>query len=202
MMFKGAYTSEFYRALHDAIHSEVESWTSRPRRFALRLPANRRWLRFAAAWTNSGTVCQSLEEPQECRCNGDRPMDLLLTHGYFLYEDPKELQIMKPYVPLGILYLTSHLRARNFEVEVFDSTFPSRRIDAFARSEKPAVLGVYANLMTRSSALQILKAARSRVEDRGGGPEPGLCRAVSGIGSGCGRHRRRRDHTWKSCCPS
>ena len=36
-------------------------------------------------------------------------MDLLLTHGYFLYEDPKELQIMKPYVPLGILYLTSHL---------------------------------------------------------------------------------------------
>ena len=54
-------------------------------------------------------------------------MDLLLTHGYFLYEDPKELQIMKPYVPLGILYLTSHLRARKFEVEVFDSTFSSRR---------------------------------------------------------------------------
>jgi anaerobic magnesium-protoporphyrin IX monomethyl ester cyclase len=34
-------------------------------------------------------------------------MDLLLTHGYFLYEDPKELQIMKPYAPLGILYLSS-----------------------------------------------------------------------------------------------
>ena len=32
--------------------------------------------------------------------------DLLLTHGYFLYEDPKELQILKPYVPLGTsLYL-------------------------------------------------------------------------------------------------
>ena len=27
--------------------------------------------------------------------------ELLLTHGYFLYEDPKELQIMKPYAPLG-----------------------------------------------------------------------------------------------------
>ena len=38
--------------------------------------------------------------------------DLLLTHGYFLYEDPKELQIMKPYAPLGILYLCSHLRAK------------------------------------------------------------------------------------------
>jgi radical SAM superfamily enzyme YgiQ (UPF0313 family) len=28
MMFKGAYTSEFYRALHDALHAEVESWSS------------------------------------------------------------------------------------------------------------------------------------------------------------------------------
>jgi radical SAM superfamily enzyme YgiQ (UPF0313 family) len=28
MMFKGAYTSEFYRALRDALHSEVESWSS------------------------------------------------------------------------------------------------------------------------------------------------------------------------------
>jgi len=27
MMFKGAYRSEFYRALHDALHAEVESWT-------------------------------------------------------------------------------------------------------------------------------------------------------------------------------
>jgi radical SAM superfamily enzyme YgiQ (UPF0313 family) len=28
MMFKGAYTSEFYRALHDALHAEVESWST------------------------------------------------------------------------------------------------------------------------------------------------------------------------------
>ncbi|MBI1940385.1 MAG: B12-binding domain-containing radical SAM protein [Acidobacteria bacterium] len=27
MMFKGAYTSEFYRALHDALHAEVETWS-------------------------------------------------------------------------------------------------------------------------------------------------------------------------------
>jgi len=26
MMFKGAYTSDFYRALHDALHAEVETW--------------------------------------------------------------------------------------------------------------------------------------------------------------------------------
>lgn len=29
MMFKGAYTGEFYRALHDALHAEVDSWNGR-----------------------------------------------------------------------------------------------------------------------------------------------------------------------------
>jgi len=52
-------------------------------------------------------------------------MDLLLTHGYFLAEDPKEREIMKPYAPLGLLYLSSHLRSRGFDVEIYDSTFGS-----------------------------------------------------------------------------
>jgi radical SAM superfamily enzyme YgiQ (UPF0313 family) len=103
-------------------------------------------------------------------------MDLLLTHGYFLYEDPKELQIMKPYAPLGILYLTSHLRARNFEVEVFDSTFSSRSdLMQLLKTEKPSVLGVYANLMTRVSVLQILRAAKEAGwKTVAGGPEPAV----------------------------
>ena len=54
-------------------------------------------------------------------------MDLLLTHGYFLEDDAKERAIMKPYPPLGILYLSSHLRAKGFDVEIYDSTFGSRR---------------------------------------------------------------------------
>jgi len=29
MMFQGAYTGEFYRALHDALHAEVDSWNGR-----------------------------------------------------------------------------------------------------------------------------------------------------------------------------
>lgn len=49
--------------------------------------------------------------------------DLLLTHGYFLFEDPKEQQIMKPYAPLGILYICSHLRGKGFDVDF--STPPS-----------------------------------------------------------------------------
>jgi anaerobic magnesium-protoporphyrin IX monomethyl ester cyclase len=101
--------------------------------------------------------------------------DLLLTHGYFLYEDPKELQIMKPYAPLGILYLCSHLRAKGFEVDVFDATFSSRAaLFHHLRTETPTVLGIYANLMTRSNAVEIMAVAREagwRVVV--GGPEPG-----------------------------
>src|SRR4051794_22056024 len=101
--------------------------------------------------------------------------DLLLTHGYFLHEDPKELQIMKPYAPLGILYLCSYLRSKGFSVDVFDTTFASRN-DLFhhLRSQPPTVLGVYANLMTRGKVVEILKVAREcGWRTVVGGPEPG-----------------------------
>lgn len=101
-------------------------------------------------------------------------MDLLLTHGYFLHEDPKELRIMKPYAPLGILYLTSHLRAKGFDVEVFDSTFSSREeLFRVLNVTAPSVLGVYANLMTRRNVIEILQAAKQvGWKTIVGGPEP------------------------------
>jgi anaerobic magnesium-protoporphyrin IX monomethyl ester cyclase len=101
--------------------------------------------------------------------------ELLLAHGYFLYEDPKELQILKPYAPLGILYLCSHLRKQGFDVDVFDTTFSSREaLFLHLRSEKPSVLGIYANLMTRKNVVEILKVAREAGwKTIVGGPEPG-----------------------------
>jgi radical SAM superfamily enzyme YgiQ (UPF0313 family) len=101
-------------------------------------------------------------------------MELLLTHGYFLEEDPKELQIMKPYAPLGLLYLSSHLRARGFAVEIYDGTFGSRQeLLRLLGREHPAVLGVYGTLMTRQSVLEIARAGRRRGWTIVlGGPEP------------------------------
>jgi anaerobic magnesium-protoporphyrin IX monomethyl ester cyclase len=101
--------------------------------------------------------------------------ELLLTHGYFLFEDPKELQIMKPYAPLGILYLCSHLRQQGFDVDVFDTTFSSREaLFRHLRSEAPSTLGIYANLMTRKNVVEILKVAREAGwKTIVGGPEPG-----------------------------
>jgi radical SAM superfamily enzyme YgiQ (UPF0313 family) len=101
--------------------------------------------------------------------------ELLLTHGYFLYEDPKELQILKPYAPLGILYLCSHLRNHGFDVDVFDTTFSSREaLFKYLQTETPTVLGIYANLMTRSNVVETLKVAREAGwKTIVGGPEPG-----------------------------
>lgn len=101
--------------------------------------------------------------------------DLLLTHGYFLYEDPKELQIMKPYAPLGILYLCSHLRSQGFDVDVFDTTFSNREaLFQHLRTEPPSVVGIYANLMTRVNVIEILKVAHEAGwKTIVGGPEPG-----------------------------
>jgi anaerobic magnesium-protoporphyrin IX monomethyl ester cyclase len=101
--------------------------------------------------------------------------DLLLTHGYFLHEDPKEMQIMKPYPPLGILYICSHLRARGFSVDVHDSTFSTQEaLHAHLREQQPSVLGVYANLMTRPKVVKILAEARRHGwRTIVGGPEPG-----------------------------
>ena len=101
-------------------------------------------------------------------------MDLLLTHGYFLYEDTKELQIMKPYVTLGILYLSSHLREKGFDVEIYDSTFGSRQeLFRIFETGPPSVVGIYANLMTRRNVLDIAAAARAAGWTVVlGGPEP------------------------------
>jgi len=102
-------------------------------------------------------------------------MDILLTHGYFLYEDPKELQIMKPYPPLGILYVCAHLRKKGLRADVFDSTFSSRReLFDLLQHHPPSVLGVYANLMTRGNVVEILRVAKGAGwQTVVGGPEPG-----------------------------
>jgi anaerobic magnesium-protoporphyrin IX monomethyl ester cyclase len=101
-------------------------------------------------------------------------MNLLLTHAYFLHADAKELQIMKPYAPLGILYLSSYLRSRGFEVQIYDSTFGSREeLFRILHDGPPAALGIYGNLMTRGNVIDTIAAARAagwRVIV--GGPEP------------------------------
>ena len=88
--------------------------------------------------------------------------DLLLTHGYFLFEDEKEIQIMRPYPTLGLLYVSAWLRRAGFDVEIFDSTFEDRR-NLFARlAQGRGVIGIYTNLMTRRPVLDIVAEAKAQ----------------------------------------
>ena len=47
--------------------------------------------------------------------------DILLTHSYHLYYDPKQVRKMQPYPPLGTLYAAALLRQKGYSVAVFDS---------------------------------------------------------------------------------
>ncbi|HEY6451120.1 MAG TPA: radical SAM protein [Steroidobacteraceae bacterium] len=86
--------------------------------------------------------------------------DVLLTHGYFLFEDEKELQIMRPYPTLGLLYIAAYLRRAGFAPEIFDSTFARREeLSARLHSQCGGVLGIYTNLMTRRVVLEIMRDA-------------------------------------------
>lgn len=105
-------------------------------------------------------------------------MKIFLTHGYFINSDPKELEIMKPYVPLGILYISAFLKQNGFDVTVFDSTFSSPSEQrAKLLSEKPDIIAVYCNLMTKLNVLPLIKYIRAepalqRSKIILGGPEP------------------------------
>lgn len=86
--------------------------------------------------------------------------DVLLTHGYFLFEDEKEMQIMRPYPTLGLLYISAFLRRAGFDVEIFDTTFePRQRLyDRLGRGR--GIVGIYTNLMTRRPVLDIVSVAK------------------------------------------
>ena len=47
--------------------------------------------------------------------------DVLLATSFFLKNDPKQIEKMRPYAPLGTLYAAASLRNRGYSVAVFDA---------------------------------------------------------------------------------
>jgi radical SAM superfamily enzyme YgiQ (UPF0313 family) len=101
-------------------------------------------------------------------------MDILLAHGYFLELDAIEQRVMRPHPPLGLLYLSSHLKQRGFNVGVFDSTFKSiSEFDAVLEREQPPIVGFAVNLMTKRNVLRMITMAKRRgAKVVIGGPDP------------------------------
>jgi anaerobic magnesium-protoporphyrin IX monomethyl ester cyclase len=101
-------------------------------------------------------------------------MDILLTHAYFLAEDPVEQRIMKPYAPLGILSIASYLKQHGFEAILFDTTFRTMsEFEECITRWKPRMVGISINMMTKFSALKMIAIAKSSgAFVIAGGPEP------------------------------
>ncbi len=100
-------------------------------------------------------------------------MDILLTHGYFLNEDETEKRVMKPYPPLGILYISSYLKSKGFAINVYDTTF-NMKSDFYKYIDKqhPSIVGIYSNLMTKLNVLeQIAYCKKQGVTVIVGGPD-------------------------------
>lgn len=89
-------------------------------------------------------------------------MKIVFTHAYFIEEDEKEKQIMRPYVPLGILYISAWLEKNGYDNDVFDATFSSFSLQQkFILEQKPDVLAIYTNLMTKLNVLRTIQFVKS-----------------------------------------
>ncbi|MDH7913358.1 radical SAM protein [Winogradskyella sp. SYSU M77433] len=89
-------------------------------------------------------------------------MSILLTHAYYLFEDAKERAIMKPYAPLGILYISAYLNQNNVSNFVFDSTFYSKAEQLhFIEEKQPKVVAIYTNLMTKINVIKLVKLLKT-----------------------------------------
>lgn len=88
---------------------------------------------------------------------------IVLTHGYFLQDDEREKAIMKPYPPLGILYLSAFLDTHILAHEVFDTTFSSREIfENYLLEKQPTILAIYVNLMTKVNVVKTIQFIQSQ----------------------------------------
>ncbi len=92
--------------------------------------------------------------------------NIILSHGYFIKEDAKEQAIMKPYPPLGILYLSAWLERFGHRHEVYDTTFSTKiEFEKHLTKSRPDVLALYTNLMTKLNIIDILAFVNEELPD-------------------------------------
>jgi len=83
--------------------------------------------------------------PQGPPLPGGRLVDVLLTHSYHLFYDPKQVRKMQPYPPLGTLYAAALLRAQGFSVALFDTMLedPEQGFPAALARHRPRLVVLY-----------------------------------------------------------
>jgi len=90
-------------------------------------------------------------------------MSILLTHAYYLSDDPKEQKIMKPYPPLGLLYVSAYLKSKGIANDVFDTTFSSQQSQlGYIAENQPGIICIYTNLMTKVEVIRLIKILKTK----------------------------------------
>src|SRR5512141_2278833 len=94
-------------------------------------------------------------------------------HSYYLRFDPKLFGAMQPYPPLGTLYAASYLRARGYDVALFDAMLAESEAEWQAALERsrPSFAVLYEDnfnylskmclLRMRDAALQMIGMAKA-----------------------------------------
>lgn len=94
---------------------------------------------------------------------------VLFTHSYFLKLDPKQLEVARPYPPLGTLYAMAWLRHHGHEVALHDTMFEEgpETFDAALDRHRPDLVVVYDdgfNWLTKMCLANMQRAAFGMIE--------------------------------------
>ncbi len=139
--------------------------------------------------------------------------DVLFGQSYYLRFDPKLWAAMQPYPPLGTLYAASYLRARGYDVALFDAMLAESEAewDAALRRTRPRFAVLYEdnfNYLSKMCLLRMREAALAMIDMA---REQGCTVIVAGsdatdhaaayLARGAHRRarRRRRAHPGASC---
>ncbi|MGA2601214.1 MAG: radical SAM protein [Bryobacteraceae bacterium] len=101
-------------------------------------------------------------------------MGVLLAHSFFLKNDPKQSEKMRPYPPLGTLYAASFLREKGYKIALFDAMLAGgiHEFEAALEAAGPRFLIVYEDqfnflnkmclLHSRAAACHMARLGRER----------------------------------------
>src|SRR6187549_3681465 len=95
--------------------------------------------------------------------------DILFGQSYFLRFDPKLWAAMQPYPPLGTLYAASYVRARGYDVALFDAMLAESE-EEWAKSldqEQPEYAIIFEdnfNYLSKMCLLRMREAAFTMIE--------------------------------------
>ena len=82
---------------------------------------------------------------------------------------------MRPYPPLGILYISGYLEDQGIQNEVYDTTFSSKKaFRTYLLTYRPRLIGIYVNLMTKLNVLETIRFVKEHLTETTiilGGPE-------------------------------